>query len=130
MRGDWSALHAVARARAQTTTAMDSMRWRISLGCLTRSCTAASYGGRPTSYTACARLGQEKYSWDPNDTGDLGGGNGLKKESRHQLPQRLERVRGIDGRPQVRAVVEPLGVPRAEGSDFVDHPSIMPGAVV
>src|SRR6202171_2676296 len=54
---------------------------------------------------------------------------GCKKERRHEAAELVERLRGVDGSSQVRAVVEALGVPGAESTELVDHPAMVRSGV-
>src|SRR5437660_6826217 len=48
-----------------------------------------------------------------------------EEEVPERLPQGGERIGGVDDSAQMRAVVEALGVPRAECPQFVDNPPIV-----
>src|SRR5437899_9836292 len=55
------------------------------------------------------------------------GGDRRKEESRDEVAQRRDGIRGVDGRPQVRSVLDALRVPRPERADLVDDPALVAG---
>ena len=44
-----------------------------------------------------------------------------------ELPQGVERGRGVDARAQMRSVLESFRVPRGERAELVDYPAIVRG---
>src|SRR5262245_59780001 len=49
----------------------------------------------------------------------------LSEESTNEIAEFAKGIGGIDSDPQVGAVVEALRIPRGQGANFVDHPTIV-----